>query len=112
MSMALQIDYVRISQELKIRPEILQRLILSFSKTLMDRMKTLEEALMVSDAQKMRAILHEIKGTAGNLRLASISEAEAPMHEAVKANASREETHEYFKVLKSRCEELRDYLAK
>ena len=108
----LNIDYAGISQQLKIRPEILKKLILSFSKTLLEKIKVLEEALAKNDAMQMRMILHEIKGTAGNLRLETISEAENVMHEAVKSGEGKEKLEGYFKTLKLRVDELNQYLAK
>lgn len=104
------IDFAAISQQLKIRPEILKKLIKSFSGTLLDKMVLLEAALGKNDAMQMRMILHEIKGTAGNLRLATIAEAENVMHEAVKAGEGKDKLDGYYKTLKARVEELQKYV--
>ena len=108
----LNIDYAAISQLLKVRPEILKKLIVSFSKSLEEKSKDLEAALAKNDAMQMRMILHEIKGTAGNLRLETISEAENVMHEAVKAGEDKAKLEEYLKTLKLRISELKEYLSK
>ncbi len=107
----IDLNYEQISQLLKVRPEILKRIILSFATSLTDKMKNLEEALAQSDEARMRAILHEIKGTAGNLRLTTITTAENVMHEAVKAGENPGKLREYFVTLKLRVEELQRYLA-
>ncbi|OGX05857.1 MAG: hypothetical protein A2Z88_01150 [Omnitrophica WOR_2 bacterium GWA2_47_8] len=112
VNVELKIDYDKISQELKVRPEILKRLILSFSQALADRMVKLEEALKNNDTAQMRAILHEIKGTGGNLRLTTITTAENDMHVAVKAGEEKAKLENYFKVLKQRVSELGQYLSK
>ncbi len=104
------IDFAAISQQLKIRPEILKKLIKSFSSTLLEKMTVLESTLAKNDTMQMRMILHEIKGTAGNLRLATISEAESVMHEAVKAGEGKDNLEGYFKTLKARVEELQKYV--
>lgn len=107
----VSIDFTAISQQLKIRPEILKKLIKSFSGTLLEKMTALESALAKNDAMQMRMILHEIKGTAGNLRLSTITEAENVMHEAVKAGEGPDKLEGYFKTLKARVEELQKYLS-
>ncbi|MFA5087516.1 MAG: Hpt domain-containing protein [Candidatus Omnitrophota bacterium] len=108
----LNIDFLKISQELRVRPEVLKRLIASFASSLAEKMKFLEEAFSQNDTARMRSILHEIKGTAGNLRLTSISAAEHPMHEAVLAGAEKEKIAEHFQILKLRVEELQTYIRK
>ena len=108
----ITIHYNNISQQLKIRPEILKKLIKSFSLALLDKMKILETALASNDATQMRAVLHEIKGTAGNLRLSTICTAENVMHEAVKGGEKKEKLAEYLKVLQERVAELQQYTAK
>src|SRR3989338_1696475 len=104
------IDFTAISQQLKIRPEILKKLIKSFSGALFEKMTALEAALAENDGMQMRMILHEIKGTAGNLRLATISEAEDAMHEAVKAGEGKDKLEGYLKTLKARVDELQKYV--
>lgn len=108
----VHIDFDAISQQLKVRPEILKKLIRSFALSLSDKMKGLDEALGQNDASKMRAILHEIKGTAGNLRLETITGAEHVMHEAVKAGEDPQKLQGYLVTLKQRVVELQDYLSK
>lgn len=108
----VNIDFQSISEQLKVRPEILKRLIKSFALSLNDKMKGLDEALGKNDAAQMRAILHEIKGTAGNLRLNTITGAENVMHEAVKVGEDPQKLGEYLRTLKQRVQELQDYLAK
>jgi len=109
---SVNINYDELSAELKVRKEVLERLILSFSNTLADRMKQLEEAYGQKDSARMRQLLHEIKGTAGNLRLKTITDAESVMHEAVKAGEDMEKIGQYFKTLKMRSDELLEYLNK
>jgi len=108
----LNIAFESISQQLKVRPEILKKLIKSFSVSLGEKMVNLEQALEKNDALLMRSILHEIKGTAGNLRLETISAAENVMHEAVKAGEAQPKLKEYFDTLKSRVQELQQFMAK
>ena len=108
----VNINFDAISQQLKVRPEILKRLIKSFSFSLGGKMASLEQALAKNDALLMRSILHEIKGTAGNLRLDTISSAENVMHEAVKAGEAPQKLTEYFATLKLRVQELQEYMAK
>ena len=108
----ITIDFDGISKELKIRQEILVRLINSFAIALTGKMKNLKEALERMDAETMRAILHEIKGTAGNLRLKRLSEAEDVMHVAVKAGEQKPKLEEYYKTLNDRVIELQEYLKK
>ena len=108
----LSINYDDISQQLKVRPDILKRLIKSFAMSLSDKMKNLEEALAQNDALKMRSILHEIKGTAGNLRLDTISTPENIMHEAVKAGEDPQKLRGYLTTLKQKVEELQQYVSK
>ncbi len=108
----ISIDYDNISQQLKVRPEILKKLIKSFAFALTEKMNILETGLSNNDAAQMRSVLHEIKGTAGNLRLSTICVAENVMHEALKAQESKEKLTEYFAVLKERVAELQQYIAK
>src|SRR3989338_3420808 len=94
------IDIDVISQELHVRPEVLKRIIASFFKTLTEKVINLEQALLKSNTAGMRALLHEIRGTSGNLRLAKIYSAAMDLHEAVKANAEREKLSRFLSVLR------------
>ena len=106
------IDIDAISRELHVRPEVLKRIIAGFSKTLTEKIVQLEDALAKSDTVKMRALLHEIRGTSGNLRLAKVYSSALDLHEAVKANAEKEKLQQYFSVLKSRSAALGEYAKK
>jgi len=86
----LKIDVQQISGELKIRPEIYIKIVTSFSQTLLDKVRGLEEALAKMDITTMRAILHEIKGTSSNLRLTAVTAASEVMHIEVKGDAHPE----------------------
>ncbi len=108
----VSLNFDAISQQLKVRPEILKKLIKSFTLSLTEKMKSLEEALAQNDSTKMRAILHEIKGTAGNLRLESITAPENVMHEAVKAGEDPKKLAEYLNTLKKSVAELQQYITK
>ncbi len=101
-----------VSEELKIRPEILKKLVISFSKTLSEKIQALEEALKADDVIKMRALLHEIRGTSGNLRLESIATTGRIMHEAVKSENQKEKIHEYFDALKAQTHALGYFIAR
>jgi hypothetical protein len=74
-----------VSQELHVRPEILSRLLKSFSVTLAQKIAQLDEALPKNDIVLVRAIMHEVKGTSGNLRLKDVYQTADVMHVAVKA---------------------------
>jgi HPt (histidine-containing phosphotransfer) domain-containing protein len=108
----LDIDVDGICKELRIRPEVYIRLAISFSNSLVGKMKTLNEAMSENQADQMRMILHEIKGTAGNLRLSNISTAEAVMHLAVKAGENKKTIQQHFEILKAETEKLQRYLTK
>ena len=101
-----------ISNELRVRPEIYRRLLHSFSKTIIEKMQVLEEALKTDDVMKMRAILHEVKGTSGNLRLKAMSETANTLHVAVKAGEPKEKLEEYFVSLKARTKEFVEFAQK
>ncbi|MDP2654270.1 MAG: Hpt domain-containing protein [Candidatus Omnitrophota bacterium] len=110
MGEAFEHDVEKVSQELRIRPEVYCRILSSFSQTLMVRMQSLKEAVAANDAQTMRVILHEIKGTAGNLRLAQISAAEAVMHEAVHAGEDTAKLTGMFDVLNQQALLLQEWV--
>ncbi len=107
-----KIDIDAISQELHVRPEVLKRIIASFSKTLTEKVINLEHALMKSDVVGMRALLHEIRGTSGNLRLTKVYSAALDLHEAVKANAEREKLSQYLSVLREHSAALDEFIIK
>ena len=106
MSQEVQIDVAQVSQELKIRPEVYMRLVISFSNSLIGKMRSLSDALAENDRDQMRLILHEIKGTAGNLRLKSITGPETVLHDAVKAGEVPKKLYQYLEILKNETEKL------
>jgi len=106
---SFQLDIEKISQELRVRPEIFKRLVISFSKSIVEKMRILEQALTQDDSVKARAILHELKGTSGNLRLQPVFEAVETLHVAVKAGEPKVKQQEYLANLKSRCQEFIEY---
>ena len=85
---SLQIDVKQISEELRIRPEIYMKIVTNFAVSLSGKMKMISESITGDNRDQLRMILHEIRGTAGNLRLRNVSSAEAVMHDAVKAGAN------------------------
>lgn len=106
---SFQLDIEKVSQELRVRPEIFKRLVVSFSKTIVEKMQVLEQALSQSDSVKARALLHELKGTSGNLRLQPVFAAVDTLHVALKAGESKEKQQEYLATLKTRCQEFIEY---
>jgi len=106
----LFIDVEKISQELRIRPHIYVKLVKSFSTNLTGKLRLLNEALSSNDRDQMRMILHEIKGTAGNLRLNTICGPEAVLHVAVKAGESQKILSAHLEVLRQECDKLQQYL--
>ncbi len=110
MTSEVKINVEQVSQELKIRPEIYLKIVSSFSETLLQKMKDLSEALKSENLEEMRRILHEIKGTSGNLRLQNIYGPQETLHLAVKANEDAEKLNAYLEELKTETEKLREYL--
>jgi len=106
------IDVEKISSELKIRPEVYVRIVGSFVNSLPGKLNRLNEALSVNDRDQMRMILHEIKGTAGNLRLTTISAPQEVMHVAVKAGEDQKQLSRYFENLNTASQKLVEYFAK
>ena len=78
------IDIIKVSQELRIRPEIYYKILSSFSASLDGKVKDLDEAINTNNTDQARMILHEIKGTASNLRAQDLLSAETALHDAVK----------------------------
>lgn len=105
----LSLDAAGISAELKIRPEIYLRIVKSFSSTLQEKLSILEQALQSLDRESLRRTLHEIKGTASNLRLHDISAAEQLMHEEVKGNADPEKMAQYLAGIKKEAGRLQTF---
>ena len=93
-------DFDAVAQELHVRPEILKRLVESFSVTLAGKVVQLDELVPAKDVEKIRAIMHEVKGTSGNLRLTKVYESADKMHVAVKAEEPQEAILEYFNAFK------------
>ena len=108
----LHIDVNKVSAELRIRPEIYMRIVSSFTSSLPGKLTRLNEALSVNDRDQMRMILHEIKGTAGNLRLETISKPQEVMHVAVKAGEDTKQLSRYFQDLYTASQKLVEYVAK
>ena len=106
----LDINIDAISQELHVRPEVLKRIVTSFAQTLAEKIIPLEDALLKDDAIRARAILHEIRGTSGNLRLTKIYDAARILHEAVKANEEKNNLLKYFETLKSYALALTEFI--
>jgi len=108
----MSIDVDKVSEELRIRPQIYIRLITSFASSLSGKMKALNEALESNDTDQMRMILHEIKGTAANLRLQSLLRAEDVMHVAVKGGEAQKQLYKYFADLSAESVKLQQYVNK
>ena len=109
---SLQIDVKQISSELRIRPEIYVKIVTNFTLSLNGKMKILSEAIASDDRDQMRMTLHELKGTAGNLRLGNISVAEAAMHDAVKAGANSVLLMQLFQKLQEEVMRLQQCVEK
>lgn len=105
-------DFKKVSEELCVRPEVLKRLVISFSKTIAEKVKILETARADNDILKMRATLHEIRGTAGNLRLEGILASAKVLHEAIKSGVDDAKIANYFDELKLRAAEFQTYIQK
>ena len=105
-----QYDAVKVSEELGIRAEVLERLVTSFADTLAEKIKALETAFNDNDVLKMRALLHEIRGTSGNLRLETVISSAKIMHEAVKSGFSKNIIGDYFQDLQKRAGEFQEYI--
>lgn len=106
----VSLDVKQISEELKIRPEIYVKITSSFVNSLSGKLKILSDAMSTNDRDQMRMTLHEIKGTAGNLRLRSLSAVEAIMHEAVKSGEPQTRLTQYFEALRRESEKLQVYV--
>ena len=102
----MEININTISMELHVRPEVLRKIIISFAGTLAIKMVELNSACEKDDMIRMRAILHEIRGTSGNLRLEKLYVAARTLHEAVKAGQAKDKILEYLGALKAQSTEL------
>lgn len=107
----INIDVKKVSEELKIRPEIYLKIMISFVQSLTGKLNILNDALSTNDRDQMRMTLHEIKGTAGNLRLKSLSAVETIMHDAVKAGEPQARLSQHFEALRKETERLQQYVA-
>jgi HPt (histidine-containing phosphotransfer) domain-containing protein len=105
----INIDVKQVSEELKIRPEIYLKITASFVNSLSGKLKILSDALSTNDRDQMRMTLHEIKGTAGNLRLRNLTAVESVMHDAVKAGEPQTRLTQYFEALRRESEKLQLY---
>ena len=102
----LNLDIEGVSAELKIRPEIYIKIVTSFVNSLTDKMRRLNEAISLNNADQMRMILHEIKGTSGNLRLSSLSGPHELLHSAVKSGADQRTLTQHFEALQQAVQRL------
>lgn len=112
MSTDFQYDINTVSQDLRIRSEILQKLIISFSKTLSDKIDQLNTLVPQNHTEQIRAIMHEIKGTSGNLRLTNIYRATDKMHVAVKSGEEESVIVGYFQEFKNEVAQFLQYVNK
>ena len=106
----IKIDVQKVSEELRIRPEVYLRILMSFASSLQNKISMLYQAMTAQDYETMRKILHEIKGTAGNLRLRNISSAEEVLHYALKAQDDQEKLEKFAESLKLESEKLYQYV--
>jgi HPt (histidine-containing phosphotransfer) domain-containing protein len=111
-SISMHLDIEKISQELRIRPQVYVRIAASFAQTLKNKLDELAKAFTDNDTEHMRAILHEIRGTSGNLRIAAVAESEAAMREAVKGGKNREEIQRLFHQLRAASDDFEDFMLK
>lgn len=107
---SISIDVKQVSEELRIRPEIYVKITVSFVNSLSGKLKILSDAMSSNDRDQMRMTLHEIKGTAGNLRLRNLSAVESLMHDAVKAGEPQSRLTTYFEALRRESEKLQQYM--
>ena len=110
MSDEFQYDAEAVASELRIRPEILKKLLGSFSNTLADKISQLDMLIPVNDVEKIRAIMHEVKGTAGNLRLTKVYETADVMHVAVKEEEAQNKILNYFEEFKGESNQFIQYI--
>ena len=110
MSEVYQLDVAAISQELRIRPEIYLKIVTSFAQNLAGKMAALNTAVAANDTAQMRIILHEIKGTAGNLRLKNLMAAEIVMHEAVLKGEPKDTLSKLFEGLNAEVLRLQEFI--
>jgi HPt (histidine-containing phosphotransfer) domain-containing protein len=108
----MHLDIERISQELRIRPQVYVRIAASFARTLKNKLDELARAFAENDTERMRVILHEIRGTSGNLRITGVAESEAAMREAVKNGRNQEDIQRLFSQLRAAGQEFQDYMLK
>ena len=106
----VHLDVENICAQLKIRPEIYVKLATSFVLSLDGKFKKFSDALAENDRETMRMILHEIKGTAGNLRLYNLTGPESVLHVAVKAGENQAVLGQHFKILQAEAEKLQRYI--
>jgi HPt (histidine-containing phosphotransfer) domain-containing protein len=97
----LSYDVEGVSQELHVRPEALVKILKSFAQTLSEKIVQLNELAEKNDQEQLRAILHEVKGTAGNLRLKKICELADRMHQAIKNKESSMAIAMWFQAFKN-----------
>ena len=108
----LILDITAISQELRIRPEIYCKILKNFTSSLEGKMRNLSQAILINNLDQARMILHEIKGTAGDLRLKNLLGPEESLHTAVKADENAARLHQYYQDLKREVERLEQSVEK
>ena len=104
------IDLEAISKGLHVRSDILKKIMVGFEQTLVGKLAELAEAHEKSDVLRMRALLHEIRGTSGNLRLQDVYNSAVTLHEAVKAGEDKTKTAAYLEDLKKKAASLSEDL--
>ncbi len=109
-NMPINIDVKQVSEELKIRPEIYIKIATSFINSLSGKLNILSDAIATNDRDQMRMTLHEIKGTAGNLRLRNLTAVESAMHDSVKAGEPQTRLMQQFEALRRESEKLQIYM--
>jgi len=106
----INIDVTKICEQMKIRPTIYVKLVTSFTESLEHKFNVFQQALEQNNREQMRMIMHEIKGTASNLRLNNIIGPQAVLHTAVKAGEKKEALSRHFEILKDEADRLRAYV--
>jgi len=107
-----QYDVNKVCEELHVRAEILEKLLRSFTGTLAQKIAQLDEFVPRRDIDKIRAIMHEVKGTAGNLRLNEVYHSADTMHLAVKAEEPQEKIVELFDIFRKESDLFLNHMKK
>ena len=108
----LFLDIKRVSESLHLRPDVYVRILKSFAHgTLAEKNLQLIEAFANNDVMKMRAILHELRGASGNLRVDNVFQAVVNLHDAVKAGEGKEKIKKLLDAVRIRTGELQKFVA-